>query len=521
VLQRDLRMLVGILIVAAAAIFIAIPTSPGIHLNFMGVTINQDFPIREGLDLQGGIQVLLQANEPPGMTVDPQSMEAARGIVESRVNALGVSEPLVQLANGNRIIVQLPGVKNPDQAIKTFGQTGLLEFIDAGSTYLPTGTVVTTTLGGPASLSGNSAAPGAQAAATPVGQSAAAGSQAASTPGSAGSATPTVQLSPIPSTTGAETTYPTVLTGKDLQTASVGFDNLGRPQIDFTLTSSGAKKFADFTTKNVGKYLAITMDKKVIECPVIQNPITGGQGVINGGSGPGFALQDAQDLVIQLKYGALPIPLKVVESNQVGPTLGAEAVHQSIIAGVIGLGIVLAFMLVYYRLPGLLADCALLIYAAVAFALFRVIPVTLTLAGIAGFILSIGMAVDANILIFERMKEELRGGRTLRAAIDAGFSRAWTSIRDSNFSTLITCIILYWFGMTFGASIIQGFAFTLAIGVIVSLFSAILVSRTFLELAVALGRVHDLRWYGLDRAEIIQTAAAKSSTTSSAASSTA
>jgi len=498
VLQRDLRMLVGILIVAAVAIFIAFPTSPGIHLNFMGLTINQDFPIREGLDLQGGIQVLLQANVPPGTTVDPDSMQAAQQIVEKRVNALGVSEPVVQSASGNRIIVQLPGVKNPDQAIQTFGQTGLLEFIDAGSTYLPPGTVVTTTLGGPSSLS--TASPASGAAVSP---------------------TPNAQASPTAASSPPSQVYTTVLTGKDLQTANVGFDNLGRPEIDFTLTSDGAKKFADFTTKNVNKYLAITMDKTVIECPIIQSPITGGQGVINGGSGAGFSLQQAQDLVIQLKYGALPVPLKVVDSTTVGPTLGAEAVHQSIIAGIIGLAIVLAFMLLYYRLPGLLADIALLIYAAVTFALFRVIPVTLTLAGIAGFILSIGMAVDANILIFERMKEELRGGRTLRAAIDAGFARAWTSIRDSNFSTLITCAILYWFGMSFGASIIQGFAFTLAIGVLVSLFSAILVSRTFLELLVATGWVRDLRWYGLDQAQVSQSPSTTSSATSSAASWTA
>jgi preprotein translocase subunit SecD len=245
------------------------------------------------------------------------------------------------------------------------------------------------------------------------------------------------------------------------------------------------------------------MDKKVISCPVIQSPITGGSGVINGQ----FTLQSAQALQIQLQYGALPIPLKVVDSTEVGPTLGAEAVQQSIVAGLIGLGIVLAFMLLYYRLPGLLADLALLIYAAVTFALFRMIPVTLTLAGIAGFILSIGMAVDANILIFERMKEELRAGRSLHAAVDAGFSRAWTSIRDSNFSTLITCAILYWFGSTFGASIIQGFAVTLAIGVIVSLFTAVLVSRTFLQLIVETGWVRDLRWYGLDQAGRVVTPA--------------
>jgi protein-export membrane protein SecD len=462
-------MLVGIIVVAAAALYIAAPNSPGFHFSLGGVNVSQDFPIRQGLDLQGGIQVLLQADVPPGQTVDSDAMSAAVGIVQSRVNALGVSEPLVQPAGGNRIVVELPGVKDPNAAIQTIGQTGTLEFIDSGSTYLPTGTVVTTTLGGTSAT-------------------------AASTP-TAANATPT------PASPFANQTFKTVLTGKDLQTASVGFDQVNRPEIDFVLTSSGAKTFADYTTANVGKYLAITMDKKVIECPVIQSPITGGRGVINGGQGAGFSLQQAQSVVIQLKYGALPVPLKVVDSNQVGPTLGAEAIRQSILAGAIGLGIVLTFMLLYYRLPGLLADLALIIYAAVAFSIFRIIPVTLTLAGIAGFILSIGMAVDANILIFERMKEELRGGRTVRAAIDAGFGRAWTSIRDSNFSTLITCAILFWFGMTFGASIIQGFALTLAIGVIVSLFTAVLVSRTFLHLVVEAGALRDLRWFGMEQPE--------------------
>jgi preprotein translocase subunit SecD len=472
-------MLVGIVLVAAAAIYIAAPNSPGFHFRVFGLTVDQDFPIRQGLDLQGGIQVLLQADVPAGTTVDSDRMDAAVGVVENRVNALGVSEPLVQSAGNNRIVVQLPGIKNPDQAIQTIGQTGTLEFIDAGSTYLPPGTVVTTTLGGPSTVG------------------------AAATPSAVGTLTPTSAsaTNPITSTSSVTQTnpltahtYTTVLSGSDLQSASVGFDQLNRPEIDFVLNSDGAKKFADFTSANVGKYLSITMDKKVIESPVIQGAITGGRGVINGS----FTLQSAQSLVIQLRYGALPVPLRVVDSSEVGPTLGAEAIRQSVLAGVIGLGIVLSFMLLYYRIPGLLADLALLIYAAVTFSLFRMIPVTLTLAGIAGFILSIGMAVDANILIFERMKEELRSGKTLHASIDAGFARAWTSIRDSNFSTLITCAILFWFGMTFGASIIQGFALTLAIGVIISLFTAILVSRTFLQLIVESGWIRDLRWFGLD-----------------------
>src|SRR5690242_8161553 len=231
-------MLVGIIIVAAAALYIAEPTSPGFHFSLFGANVNQDFPIRQGLDLQGGIQVLLQADVPPGQTVDQDAMNAAVGIVQSRVNALGVSEPLVQPAGGNRIVVELPGVKDPDAAIQTIGQTGTLEFIDAGSTFLPTGTVVTTTLGGT--------------------------SAAASTPTA-------VNSTPTPASPFAKTTFKTVLTGKDLQTASVGFDQVNRPEIDFVLTSSGGKAFADYTSANVGKYLAITMDKKVIECPVIQS----------------------------------------------------------------------------------------------------------------------------------------------------------------------------------------------------------------------------------------------------------
>lgn len=479
-------MLAGILVVAALAFFIAWPTSPGIHIHTFALNVDQNFPIREGLDLQGGIQVLLQADQsalPAGTKIDQSAMEAAKTVVEKRVNALGVSEPEVQVASGNRIIVQLPGLKNPDQAIKTFGQTGLLEFIDAGSTYLPPGTIVTTSLGGPAATPTPTPA-------TSV--TSAGGAKSAATP-AAGTPVASPSPSPTPANPFAGRVFPTILTGKDLSNADVGFDQYGQPVIQFTLTAEGAKKFGDFTSKNVGKYLAITMDKQVIESPVIQSPILGGNGQITGQ----FTLQEAKSIAIQLKYGALPVPLKVVDSMSVGPTLGAQAIHQSITAGLIGLGIVLGFMLLYYRVPGLLADIALLIYAATTFAVFRIIPVTLTLAGIAGFILSIGMAVDANILIFERMKEELRSGRSLHGAIDAGFDRAWTSIRDSNFSTLITCAILYWFGSTFGASIIQGFALTLAIGVIISLFTAVTVSRTFLQLLVESGWLKNRRMYGL------------------------
>ena len=216
-----------------------------------------------------------------------------------------------------------------------------------------------------------------------------------------------------------------------------------------------------------------------IGTPVIQTPITEGSGRITSQSG--FPLETARGISVQMRYGALPVPLRVVENRSVGPTLGQDSVQRSIRAGLIGLAIVLLFMAIYYRLPGALADLALLTYALVNMALYKIIPITLTLPGVTGFLLSTGMAVDANILIFERMKEELRAGRTLRAAIDAGFDRAWNSIRDSNLSTLLTCAVLYWFGSNFGASVVRGFAVTLFIGVIISMFTAITVSRTFLR----------------------------------------
>jgi preprotein translocase subunit SecD len=440
--RSTIRMLILVLVIAAVTGWIAWPTNNEINLSTPLFNYRREIPIREGLDLQGGIQVLLQADVPPGQQVDADAMQAARQVIENRVNGLGVSEPVIQVAQNNRIIVELPGVKDPESAIRTFGNTGLLEFIDAGNTPLATGWVVNTSLG-PAPAD-TQPAPGAPPEPPEIRQQ----------------------------------TFKTVVQGKDLSTASVGFDpTTNQPEVIFAFKNEGATLFGDFTQANVGRYLAITLDKRVLSAPVIQSPILGGNGRINGR----FTLQEVQNIVIQLKYGALPVPLKVVQNRTVGPTLGQDSVQKSVVAGAIGLAIVAGFMILTYRLPGLLATLALIIYAAITFALFKLIPVTLTLAGIAGFILSIGMAVDANILIFERMKEELRSGRSMASALDVGFARAWTSIRDSNVSTLITCAILFWFGATFGASIIQGFALTLALGVVVSMFTAITVTRTFLR----------------------------------------
>jgi preprotein translocase subunit SecD len=230
----------------------------------------------------------------------------------------------------------------------------------------------------------------------------------------------------------------------------------------------------------VGDNLAIVLDNVVIECPTVSNAITNGQGIIEGK----FTSDSANQLAVQLRYGALPVPLKVVETEAVGATLGQDSVNKSILAGIIGLSMIMILMIYFYRLPGLIADLALVMYTMTSFALFKVIPITLTLPGIAGFVLSIGVAVDANILIFERMKEEMRSGRAIRQAIDLGWTRAWPSIRDSNISTLITCTILFIFGSQFGATIVMGFSITLAIGVLVSLFTAIVATRTFLHLVL-------------------------------------
>ncbi|MCL5959264.1 MAG: protein translocase subunit SecD [Chloroflexi bacterium] len=493
--RKTAYWLVAILILTAAAIWVDLPTNPG--LSFLG--INREIKVHEGLDLQGGIQVLLEAKPPAGTTVSSEAMSAAKSIVEQRVNGLGVSEPVIQQQGSNRIIVELPGIKDPDQAISTFHETGLLEFVDSGRTYLPEGTVVQTTFSqsqAPSSPPAGSGTPSPSAPATtpPTASSSPTNTTAPATPSPSGSVSPSTNASgvtntqsvtptaPVTSTAPITTTpqaqqqvYRTILTGKDVASADVTFDDLQRPMVSFTLTDEGGKKFGEYTSQSIGNFLSITMDKKVVSSATIKAAIQK-SGVIEG-----VNLNEAKKIVVQLKYGSLPVPLEVVQDRTVGPTLGQDSVAKSIDAGLIGLGIVALFMVLYYRLPGVLADVSLGIYTVLVFALFKLVPVTLTLAGIAGFILSIGMAVDANVLIFARVKEELRQGKTLGSAVEAGFKHAWPSIRDSNISTMITCIILFWFGSTFGASIIKGFALTLGIGVAVSMFTAITVTRTFMR----------------------------------------
>jgi preprotein translocase subunit SecD len=409
----------------------ALPGNPGVHL---GNFTRQGAKL--GLDLQGGTQLTLQADM--SLIADDQKVNAMKGLVDviqKRVNAYGVAEAEIQTRGTDRIIVQLPGVKDIEEAKKLIGQTAKLEFKEQDAT----------------------------------------GQWVAATGQLNGQAVPL---------TGAY-----LVAGHQQVTFS---GRAGLPEVAFEFNSEGGQLFSQITSRLVQRRLGIFLDGQEISSPTVQQPLNT-TGVITG-----LSLEQARLLALELNAGALPVPVSVQEERTVDATLGADSVHKSIVAGEIALIVVVAFMLLYYRLPGLAASGALMVYSLIALSVFKLIPVTLTLAGIAGFILSVGMAVDANILIFERMKEELRSGKTIAAAIRAGEDRAWPSIRDSNTSTLITCGVLYFFGQQFGATIIMGFALVLAIGVLISLFSAIVVTRTFLELLLSQTWVHNPRLFGMD-----------------------
>ncbi len=303
---------------------------------------------------------------------------------------------------------------------------------------------------------------------------------------------------PVMMPNGMEAWEATGLTGKDLTRANLSTNSQnGQWVVDLEFNTAGTKKFAELTKKMVGQQMAIFFNGELQSAPVIREAITGGRAQISGGEN-GFVYQEAKTMVDLLNAGALPVPAKIIEENTVGPTLGADSIAKSKLAGALGLAFVMIFMVAYYRAPGMIANVALVIYGLILFALFKAIPVTLTLAGIAGFILSVGMAVDANILIFERTKEELRAGRTLFTAINSGFDRAWTSIFDSNMTTIITCAILYFCG----TSIVKGFALTLALGVMVSMFSAITITKNFMHLAFGTGNLKNPALFGLRPEEI-------------------
>jgi len=408
----------------------ALPGNPGIHI---GNIARQGAKL--GLDLQGGTQLTLQADLSQ-ISADQQgtAMQGVLNVISRRVNAYGVAEPEIQTLGQDRIIVQLPGLKDTEEAKKLIGQTAKLEFKeqDATGSWIPsTGQLNGQTV----ALTGAYLIPGHQ-----------------------------------------QVTFAS---------------RAGLPDVAFNFNSDGATIFGQITQRLIQRPLGIFLDGQEISAPTVQAVLTD-SGVITG-----LSLDNARLLALQLNAGALPVPVSIQSETTVDATLGADSVHKSIVAGELALLVVVAFMLLYYRLPGVAASGALLVYSLVTLSVFKLIPVTLTLAGIAGFILSVGMAVDANILIFERMKEELRSGKTIAAAIRAGEDRAWPSIRDSNTSTLITCAVLYFFGQQFGATIIMGFALVLAIGVAISLFSAIFVTRTFLELLLSQGWAHSPRLFGM------------------------
>jgi preprotein translocase subunit SecD len=484
-MSRSYRLLIPIILILIIAVFINLPNSPGIHL----IGINRDFSTHLGLDLVGGVQALLEADIPSTTAINPTDMNVARQIVENRVNALGVSEPVVQQAGSRRILVELPGETDPAKALAVIKQTGLLEFVDMSSfTSQEAFSLVHTKVNTDWVPGGNQPSqnitPNPTTPITPT-----LTPEISITPSATQSSTITSTL-PIPS----GPTLHTIMTGADLKNVGVQTNAAGAYVVGFELNAEGTQIFKDFTSTHVGQILGIVLDKEVISAPSINTAITQGKGVIEGK----FTSDEANNLAVQLKYGSLPIPLKVVTSATVGPTLGEDSLTKSKVAGVIAMSVIVLFMALYYRLPGIVADLALVCYALIAYALFRLIPVTLTLPGIAGFVLSVGVAVDANVLIFERIKEELHAGRVLRQAIDLGWNRAWPSIRDSNFSTLITCIILFWFGNTFGASIVKGFSLTLAVGVLVSMFTAIVVTRTFLHLVLDnINLTLHARWFGV------------------------
>lgn len=370
--------------------------------------------IKQGLDLQGGTHVVLEASDTPDSTVNDDAMKRVVHILERRINELGLTEPIVQRQGERRVIVELPGVKDPEKAIEMLGRTALMEFQDE---------------------SGN-----------------------------------------------------VVLTGKDLKDARAQIDQNTQKLVAIEFTDEGAKKFADLTAKSVGKHIAILLDKQVLTNPVVQEVIPNGKAVISGNR----TIEEAERLAILLRSGALPVKVDVLETRTVGPTLGEDSKTKSMQAFVIGIAGIVVFMLLFYRLSGFVANIALILYVMLLLFSLKMLNATLTLPGIAGIILSMGMAVDANVLIFERFKEEYRNGKTLRAAMDAGFNRAFATILDSNVTTLIAAAVLFFLG----TGTIKGFAITLGLGIILSMFTAITITRYVLKMLINANVIKNGKFYG-------------------------
>jgi len=371
--------------------------------------------VRLGLDLKGGVHVVLQAVDTPEAKVTPEAMKRVLGILEERINRFGVTEPVIQQQGSRRVIVEIAGVKDPEEVVGTLIKTAYLEFKTEGGKV--------------------------------------------------------------------------IVTGRDLKEARESLDpQSNQPEVDLTFNPVGAKKFAEATAANVGRKIAIYLDGEMIQNPTVDEPIPNGRARIS----PYPSLEEAHRVAVLLQSGALPVKLVVLEKRTVGPTLGADSLHKSLQAGLVGLLAILVFMILYYRLPGLVANFSLGIYALLVLFIFTAFRVTMTLPGIAGYILSLAMAVDANIIIFERLKEELRAGKTLRTGIDDGFKRAFVAIFDANLTTVIAAAVLYYFG----TGPIKGFAVTLAIGIAVSMFTAITMTRWLLHLVAGTGLIKNPKLFG-------------------------
>ncbi len=435
--KKTWLIFLSIVILALVMGYIASPEKGvlGTEMNRLGLGVLNKYNFHLGLDLQGGTHLVYQADLSKIEDKNKKSaMEGVRDVIERRVNAFGVAEPIIQIAENDRLVVELAGVKDVNQAINMIGETPYLEFKEEMNEEEKNKTRK--------------------------------------------QFKETFPDKKVPDQFLEQFFYKsTDLSGKQLARAAVAFNpNTYQPEVQLEFDGEGKDLFKKITERNVGRKVAIFLDGAPISIPVVNEPIVDGKAVISGS----FTLDEAKLLAQRLNAGALPVPIKLLSQQTVGASLGEESLQKSLKAGIAGLIILSLLMILYYRLPGLLAVAALIIYAIIILALFKLIPITLTLSGIAGFILSIGMAVDANVLIFERMKEELKKGRTLAMAIEEGFIRAWSSIRDSNVSTLITCFVLAYFS----TSIVKGFAITLGVGVLVSMFSAIIITKTFLKIVV-------------------------------------
>ncbi len=512
-----------------------------------GAWLNSFYP-HLGLDLQGGTHLVYEADTSQlGESEKGAAVEGVRDVIERRVNAYGVTEPLVQATrsgNSHRVIVELAGVTDVKEAIKLIGETPLLQFKEQDETAPPIAAASTS------EIDSYNTAQLAKAEATLKELKAGADfatlakerseDSSAKDGGDLGAVTrglfvpdfDTVVFTKLADgqlydqvlktafgyhlvqrvssennergellvksrhilyktktvDSNNEINWKTTeLTGKQLERSQVIFDpQTGVPSIELKFNSDGDKLFEEITGRNINKPVGIFLDEQLISAPTVQTKISGGTAIITGN----FDLKEAKLLAQRLNAGALPVSINLISQETIGASLGKLALQRSLIGGIIGLLVVALFMILFYRLPGLIAVIALLIYSLINAGLYEMIPVTLTLAGIAGFILSIGMAVDANVLIFERVKDELRKGESLNTAIEHGFDRAWLSIRDSNVSSLITTFILFWFG----SSIIKGFALTLGLGILISMFTAIFVSRNLLLLVTSRGKFQNKLW---------------------------